>query len=350
MHKHGKLDPRDRDVHAGDAEAKKMVVAGDWDKKSNDEESAQAGAECWLLFVAFDILYVNGDGAKEFLENTVSSHVTVSPGSIVDLDGFERKKILYRVLDPQPKEVEIVQTCIVRPNGRRASGEKYFHPINPIMECGHPAYELDSVACAISGKIDNLAEIDAQRRNGRSDEQISKARALCTQMLYDSVVEEQREEGLLFKDLNGPYILGEASRAYKYWYKFKPDYYGGSVASDLDVVIIGAYFATGLRMSGRPSALLCACVDSDDHHSFFPVCKVNLGSVPFDQARQLLEATGFRENEDGDKDDMRDKWFRGNRDTKTMPDFISHKASPDDTEGRGWRVPKKDCKCLPLFL
>lgn len=342
MHRNGKLDPRDKGIHDGDKDAKSMTVAQSWKRKDNDEDSDQAGEECWLLFVAFDVLYVNGESAKDFLAQAVSSHIAPVPGPLVDLDGFERKRILYQLLEPQKNEVEIVQTYIVRPNGNLALGEKYFDPSDPLMESGHPAYALDSLSCTLSGTIANQAELDEKRRNHLSDEQISQARARNIQRVYDTVVEQRRQEGLLFKDLNAPYYLGENSKTMRYWHKFKPDYFNGSVASDLDVIIIGAYFATGLRMSGEPSALLCACVDSEDHASFYPLCKVNLGSVDRRASNELLYATGLKKSSD-DEDSRENKWFRGDKNARTIPDFVSSKSSPQDTENGGWRVPKKDC-------
>jgi len=345
MSRHGgKIDPRDIGVHAGEKDAQVMKNADSWDKKISDEDVEQAGAECWLLFVAFDVIYIDGEGAKELLTQAVSSHINVLPGTLTDLDLFERKKVLYRLLTVQEKEVEIVDTCIVRPNGHLALGHQYFDPHNPLMECGYPAHVLDSLSCTLNGNIANQADVDAKRRNHRSDEQISQARAHAIQKLYNRVVEQQRQEGLLFKDLNTPYFVSENSNSLRYWWKFKPDYFNGSTASDLDVVIIGAYFATGLRNGGKPSALLCACVDSEDHTSFYPVCKVNLGSVPRETSQELLASTGFSGNGDDDGESLLNKWFRGDKDVKSIPDFVSKKSSPEDTEGNGWRVPKKDCK------
>ena len=351
MDLHGKIDPRDLGVHDGDPDAKSMSVADTWNsgKNTSDEESEQAGAECWLQFVAFDVVFVDGEGAQDFLSQATSGHIKVLPGPLIDLDCFERKKILYQILTPQEKEVEIVDTVIVRPNGHLTKGDTYFHPRQPLMERGHSAYALDSLSCTLSGTITNQAEVDAERRNRSSDEQISQARAFAIQTLYNSIVEEQRQEGLIFKDLNAPYYLGEKSKTMRYTWKFKPDFFNGSSASDLDVIIIGAYYATGLRRSGEPSALLCACVDSEDHTSFFPVCKVNLGSIDRKTANELLKYTGFRKSGEIDNDDVEyaNKWFPGDKDSKSIPDFVSKKSSPEDTADRCWRVPKKDCTCLP---
>ena len=97
--------------------------------------------------------------------------------------------------------------------------------------------------------------------------------------------------------------------------------------------------------SGEPSALLCACVDSESRESFFPVCKVNLGSMDRKTSNGLLRHTGFQKSDEGNDryDDFANKWFRGDKDTKAMPKFVSKKSSPHDTNENGWRVAKKDC-------
>ena len=195
----------------------------------------------------------------------------------------------------------------------------------------------------MDGAVGGLLEIDMERRHDRSDEEISEARAHAIQGLYDKLVEEQRLEGLVFKDLSAPYYLGEESKSTRYWHKFKPDYFNGSVASDLDVILIGGYFATGLRQSGKPSGLLCACVDSEDPERFFPLCKVSMGSIDRERASELLKATGFKTNEDSD-DNGNDKWFRGDRDGKVVPEFVSRRSYQSGNDNSGWRVQKKDCK------
>jgi len=341
MERRGMLDPRDSGMHDEDRDVKSMNAANTWFDKV-DLNNELAGEECWLLFAAFDVLYVGGPGAAQFLSDIVSPHISPRPaaGSLINLDGFERKKILYKLIEPQEKQVEIVQTWIVRPNGSNAQAEEYFDPQNPLKEGGYPDYMLDSLSCIVANAVPELSRIDVERRRGLSDEQISQARACAVQELYDCKVEQQRLEGLVFKDLSAPYYLGEESRSLKYWHKFKPDYFNGSVASDLDVVIIGSYFATGLRNQGRPSSFLCACVDSDDRHRFLPLCKVNMGSMDYDTSGKLLKATGFSGSDDEGGNQGRDKWFRSDE----VPDFVSQKSFQAENEGKGWRFVKKDCK------
>jgi hypothetical protein len=345
MARKGLLDPRDQGMHSDDRENNSVNSANTFSDKAGDVE---VGDECWLQFVAFDLVYVNGPEATNLLAETLSEHIVPRPmpGPIIGLEAVERKKLLYKLLIPQPHEVEIVKTWIVRPNGLLDSGDAYFHAVSPSSECGFAAYSLDSLSFALSGKIEDLRATDVERRRDRSDDQISEARARAVQSLYETMVEEQRLEGLVFKDLSSPYYLGEESKSTRYWHKFKPDYFNESSASDLDVLVIGAYYATGLRNSGKPSSLLCACVDSEDSERFFPVCKVSLGSVDVAQASELLKVTGYqRDNEDDEPDlNRNDLWERSNWSTKYIPDFVTRRSFQVNYEGNGWRVQKKDCK------
>jgi ATP dependent DNA ligase domain len=117
MKSQGLLDERDQGMHDNDKDNKSMNTTNSWPDK-NDQISELAGKECWLQFIAFDILYVDGPGAADLLAQTVSEHIAPRPsaGSVIHLDAFERKKILYKLVEPQADEVEIVQTWIIRPS------------------------------------------------------------------------------------------------------------------------------------------------------------------------------------------------------------------------------------------
>ena len=355
MARKGLLDDRDKGMHDGDNNNKSMNTSNSFMDK-NTTIDMDAGNECWLQYIIFDLIYVDGPDADTLLSQTISEHITPrpTPGSVIHLEATERKALLYKIIEPQTGEVEIVPTWIIRPNGRTDVGEKYFHPIHPTMENGYVARRLDSLSYTLSGMIDDVSTIDALRRDERSDEQISAARAQAIQRLYDVTVEEQRLEGLVFKDLSTPYYLGEESKTTRYWHKFKPDYFNGSAASDLDLIVIGAYYATGLRNSGKPSTLLCACVDSDDSESFLPLVKVSLGSMDNVQASEFLKRTGYRHhednninNDDDDGDDdgsgVENKWQKTEWATKYFPDFISRKSFQPNNENNGWRAQKKEC-------
>ena len=322
MRKQSKIDDRDVGLHSDEQDSK--VRSSYFSNTGAAPEEELAGEECWLVYYAFDVLYIDGPDAAKLLEDTVSPHVQPrpTPGTIIHLEGLERKKLLYKLIDAQENEVEVVPTWIVRPTGEMVVGSDYFSPSRPIMECGYRACDLDSLSWTLQQDASTVNRIDSERRGGQSNDEISRARAIAADKIYKIMVEHRRMEGLLFKDLSAPYCLGEMSKSLKYWHKFKPDYYSGSVASDLDCVIIGAYFASGLRHAGKPSSFLCACVDSEDTERFFTLCKVNGGSMRKDVLDDLFQSTGFLKNEETGLYDRGDKWFI-EEDRKTIPDFAS---------------------------
>jgi hypothetical protein len=337
MKQMGLCDKRDEGLHDDDTDHKAMTSSNAWDGKK-DESFDMVGAECWLLFVAFDVVYIDGPGAADLLSESVSQHITPrpKPGSIIKLDGFERKKLLYRLIEVQKNEVEIVDTVVVRPDGGTAEGSEYFASENPVEQYGFPAYTLDSIDGALRNAVPGMQRIDIERRRGLSDEQISQCRANAVDKKYKEIVEDQRLEGLLFKDLSAPYVLGDKSKELRYWHKFKPDYFEGSSASDLDLVVVGAYFATGLRLAGCISSFLVACVDSDDTSRFVPCCKVSASSIPRELHTKIMGKTGFTSQEGAELE--LGKWFRD----ETVPDFVSSRSSQGGHEDGGWKVAKKD--------
>lgn len=243
MDRNGLLDRKDRDLHKDEKDSKVYNMTTSWDGKSSEETADLTGKECWLQYIVFDVVYVGGPGAADFLSKTVSSYIKPEPGCIMGLDAFERKKILYRLCRTQANVVEIVPTLVVRPNGGTELGSKYFSDTDPLQEYGHPAHKIDSIASLLAVHVPNIAQIDERQRERLTNEEISQTRANAIDRHYKEIVEQRRLEGLVFKDLNTPYVLDLESRGLRYWHKFKPDYFNGSIASDLDVVVVGAYFA-----------------------------------------------------------------------------------------------------------
>jgi hypothetical protein len=223
MDRNGLLDYRDRDLHKDEKESKVFNMSTSWGGQEDSSETADlTGKECWLQYIVFDVVYVGGPGAADFLSKTVSSYLKPEPGCIMGLDAFERKKILYRLCRAQADEVEIVPTLIVRPNGGIALGSDYFSDSKPTEEHGHPAHKIDSIASLLLGYVPNIERIDEKQRERLSDEEISQARANAIDRHYKDIVELRRLEGLVFKDLNTPYVLDLDSRGLRYWHKFKP--------------------------------------------------------------------------------------------------------------------------------
>jgi DNA ligase-4 len=343
MKQQGLLDERDFNLHEQDEEGvHRSVNLNVGVKPKDDDDSDTLG--CWLKYEAFDVLYVGGKDASALLSAAVSEHrkPQVVPGSIMHLDAFERKKVLYRLLDPQPNQIEIVPTLVVRSNGHTAKGSDYFASNNPTEECGFPAYTLDSIDCTFNGVVPDLASIDRQRRGGFTDAQINEARVEAVEHFYDDIVETRMLEGLIFKDLSAPYVLGETSRRLKYWHKIKPDYAMKSWAADIDVVILGAFYGTGLKNSGVLSHFLLGCVDSANEGTFLTFCKINGRSLSNDKLKAIENWTGFKKPEEPGGEVHFGKWYHEDDHGKSLPDFISRRSYQKGRDKSGWAFNRSD--------
>jgi len=339
MKKQGLVEARDTDLHADEGDSKTMRMQHMSNALSGPTMEL-AGEECWLQYIVFDVVYIAGAGSNQLFTNALPRHVgqTIRPGPLTKLDAFERKKLLYALVEPQENVVDIVPTWVIRPNGDRIPGNQYFGP--PSGQNGARTYEADSLTWTLAQENRATVEkADSLRKGNLSDEQIASRRALSVNELYTTMVLDQRMEGLIFKDLNTPYCLGDESKSLAYWHKFKPDYYNGSVASDLDLVVIGAYFASGLRNAGRPSSFLCACVDSTDSDVYFPLCKVNAGTMKNSVLENLFQSTGFTKDDSSGFYDRGHMWFV--EDGNNIPDFVTQRNLIPDRDSV-WKPKKMD--------
>eukprot|EP00536_Pseudo-nitzschia_multiseries_P001547 jgi/Psemu1/322119/estExt_fgenesh1_pg.C_190073 len=327
----GMIDPIDTENLHDDNDDTVMRTATDFyrDRSISREEMIERGRNFWLKFRAFDILYVAGTDKDRLFEDCgIGQNETDKNGSIIHLPLMKRKQILYQILAEQENEVEICPTVVIRCNGDAVLGEDYFSTTNPITEYGYPATLLDSTHAILQDRIKNLELLDKSRKLGRSDIQISKMRAEAMESFYTKVVEEYKFEGLVVKDLASPYLFGSR----KFWWKFKPDYETDE-AVDIDAVIIGATFATGLRNSGIPSGYLLGVVDKYDENCFMTLNSINAGSTSRENTGEILKHTGFRKG--GDEPMELGKWFR--EENFELPSFISKRSlqrkSTEDFEG-----------------
>ena len=106
MEQNGCLDERDKDPHAGrEDELNILTVSESRKSKSNKDsnEDYQSGSSCWLKFVAFDILYIDGPDAFKLLEplscinnTSLMQNQCENLGSIINLPLYQRKSILYQ--------------------------------------------------------------------------------------------------------------------------------------------------------------------------------------------------------------------------------------------------------------
>lgn len=73
---------------------------------------------------------------------------------------------------------------------------------------------------------------------------------------------QNMEEGLVVKDLESQYILGEKARGLQHWVKMKPEY--SDQTTNLDVIVLGAYYSEGKRRSGRIASFLIGVAEDMD--------------------------------------------------------------------------------------
>lgn len=336
LFKHGLVEDRDLNHHQN---AQNVVNPNDDEvkEKGTPGNADYIGRSCWLKYIVFDILYVGGpDAEKVISESTTLTGDDLPTGSILKLSGFDRKKILYRLIDPQPNEVELMPSLVVRRNGESEKAANYFSPTSPSMESGLPCSTMDSFECLVRGDIRDWEAKDALARGTKTDEDISNLRVAGMDRFYVEIVENQGLEGLIFKDLLAPYALGKDSKNLRYWNKMKPDYsLDGHSASDIDGVVLGAYYATGMGKAGILNAFLVGCVDEANPGHYMSLCKVNGGSVDRQKLNEILEKTGFNKETDGPA--KYGKWFEETSHGKALPDFISERSfqSMNETE-TGW--------------
>ena len=88
-----------------------------------------------------------------------------------------------------------------------------------------------------------------------------------------------RIKGIVVKDLSSPYYLGQKSRN-GFWRKLKVDYEATGQASDIDVVVLGGYYGTGIRFKGLINQFLIGVVDSESGSdpTYYPVGTINGGT------------------------------------------------------------------------
>ena len=71
--------------------------------KSIDNAENDSGSDCWLTYVTFDILYINGPDALKLIKSSNCIHEDSliqaqceNLGSIMNLPTYQRKSILYK--------------------------------------------------------------------------------------------------------------------------------------------------------------------------------------------------------------------------------------------------------------
>lgn len=216
----GTQDIRDLGLHKFDTNINVMTIAKDkafkelnTNKHTSLDMSATTNVapwgicsnKYWLQYVIFDILYVDGPGAKGLLckvRHLLGKEDTIQPGSLINMDCMQRKCILYHLIKPQDKVVEHIRSVIIRSDGTRMDPSDYFLATGG-LEYGMTPCEIDSIYVALCDKS-GTTKFDTQRC-GKTHEEIEIRRSLELESLYNQIVSLGGQEGLIFKDLASPY-------------------------------------------------------------------------------------------------------------------------------------------------
>jgi len=351
MRRNGLLDERDLDIHDendGVTVMTESLTAG-FDKNLEFDEGVVPGKDIWLKYVVFDILYLGGPDASkvmkesfDFLKDEFQPSVT---GSLLNLDLWKRRRILQKLLTPQDNVVELVETTIIRSDGQSVDGATYFNSTNS-TDHGYSPMALDSINLILDGGIPNFQEIDKSRLQRKPAKDLDSSRSRSLNSFYSDIVEDRQQEGLIFKDLSTPYGLGTRFRNMRYWFKLKDDYNKSGQVNDLDFIVIGGRFATGMRSQGLINQFLLACLDSDTSHGlkYMPIVSVNGQSTSNENLRKLLTMTGFFSDSSvtTGQDRQFGKWFKLNY--GTLPDFISERSFQNSEQATtdGWKFKKQN--------
>jgi DNA ligase-4 len=271
----------DGEVCAYDTAAKKYIPFGSNKtvakmENSNEAAGAEGGATSKLVFIVFDIVYASGKDVGHIISNHLTAFQRMLPagatfsicdippsgGELTQLPFGVRRAILSSCLIVQTERIMIVQNKTVLStsvDARKSALERYF-----------------------SGIVD------------------------------------EGEEGLVVKDLLSTYELGEKSRSKNAsWIKMKPEY--SDECTDMDMIILGAYFGEGKSVRGKGvSHFLLGVIDDrspSDSLKFASVCKVGTGYT-------FSELTTLREKLDS-------HWRPWN--SSTYPSFFSP-----------WKIAKSD--------
>lgn len=333
----GLIDPRDIEKFHDENDVTVIRTASGFysDRSTSFEVKVERGKNLWLKFVTFDVLYVDGPDKNRLFQSCGFLPDIDKDGSIINLPLLRRKQLLYEVLEVQENEVEVCPTRVIRCNGDCVSGEEYFSASHPLIERGFHATLLDSTEAILKNKVDNLESIDNERQRNKTTE-INTIRAQAIDTFYKMVVEDFKFEGIVLKDLASPYLFGIR----KFWWKFKPDYESDQ-AVDIDVVILGATFATGIRNGGAPSGYLVGVVDKNDCNVYMTLNNINAASVNKEKMEAIWSHTGFKRGDDGNEMEL-GKWFR--EENYALPSFVSDRSfqrnSKEDLEG--WKFSKNN--------
>lgn len=225
-----------------------------------------------LVYIVFDIVYLDDPRASQMLQlnssdisgtNRDLTKKVVPPGPLTFLPLSKRRNLLEVVVRPEPKKLELVRH-------RRIESTDAEDRVERLMDA------------------------------------------------FESALKDM-EEGLMVKDLTGSYILGEKARALQLWIKMKPEF--SDQTTNLDVIVLGAYYSEGKRRSGRIASLLVGVAE--------PQTRGSQKTSSEDTMDGSRESKGMAER-DCHEDVLLNPWARSKSSANEVPPSASSSLATKD--------------------
>lgn len=213
-----------------------------------------------LVYVAFDVLYD-------------TDH------SVIDRPLRERHAILKRLFRPVPTQIQ------GDPKDDDDDDDSDGEGSGPVAPDGSvPLGPEGSGAAATREMPRGRVEVNVPASDGEAENPdcvVGSSRDDIERALNERI--DKKEEGLVIKDLAAKWTPGERGPG---WIKIKPDYLP---TEDLDVVIIGGFYGTGVRRGGKIAEYLLGIVETPSLPDTQPTHVVSFSKVGIGMSEDVLD-------------------------------------------------------------
>ena len=210
-----------------------------------------------LVYVAFDVLYD-------------TDH------SVIDRPLRERHRILRRMFKDIPEDTSYQSRGDDDDSDGEGSGPVAADGSVPLGPEGSGVTTDDRVR----GRVQlNVPAVDGEVEN--NDCAVGSSRDDIECALNERI--DKKEEGLVIKDLAAKWTPGERGPG---WIKIKPDYLP---TEDLDVVIIGGFYGTGVRRGGKIAEYLLGIVETPSVPGSTPTHVCSFSKVGIGMSEDVLD-------------------------------------------------------------
>ena len=208
-----------------------------------------------LVYVAFDVLYD-------------TDH------SVIDRPLRERHAILRRLFRPVP----------TLPGADDLNDDSDGEGSGPVASDGSVPLGPEGSGTKTSSMTRGRVEVNVPASDGEAENPdcvVGSSRDDIERALNERI--DKKEEGLVIKDLAAKWTPGERGPG---WIKIKPDYLP---TEDLDVIIIGGFYGTGVRRGGKIAEYLLGIVETPTVPGAQPTHVVSFSKVGIGMSEDVLD-------------------------------------------------------------